>query len=121
MIIISHSGGVRADPPRRAVEPSERGKKSALGANWKRLRGKRVGAVAVRPRRAGQEAEFDDVPDQPDDRDEENEDPPARLVAVMIALNGDCERRYQENQADNPLKEGRRRALRSKQDAGDEG
>src|SRR3954451_19050986 len=116
MIIISHSGGVRADPPRRAVEPSEEGK-SALGANRKRLRGKRVGAVAVWPRRAGQEAKFDDVPDQPDDRDEENEDPPARLVAVMIALNGDCERRDQENQADNPLKEGRRRALRSKQEA----
>src|SRR5215204_2007232 len=65
----------------------------------------RVGAEAVGAWHSGQEAELDEIPDEADDRDEQDEDPPARLVAIVEAFRGDGERRVEDRKRDHGLDE----------------
>src|SRR5271163_3662616 len=56
----------------------------------------RVRTIFVGPRRAGKKADFDEIPDAPDHRDEGNEHPPGRFAAIMKALDRKANRRIED-------------------------
>ena len=71
----------------------------------------RIGAEAIVADRAAQAEDVDEIPDRPDQRDKLNEDPPARLVAVVKALDADAnprpDEKYESPKSEHDIGNGR--------------